>query len=81
MAAAAHNPGFAKKVGVPQSVATEFNQADKGRGIIKPKAVRSGDGHKLGGKMHPQDSRRGIGHNYDTDMKGGGSGYDDSDGY
>jgi hypothetical protein len=31
MAAAAHNPAFAKKVGVPVSVAKEFNQADKGR--------------------------------------------------
>ncbi len=28
MAAAAHNPAFAKKVGIPQSVAKEFNQAD-----------------------------------------------------
>lgn len=31
MAAAAHNPAFAKKVGVPVSVAKEFNKADKGR--------------------------------------------------
>lgn len=31
MAAAAHNPSFAKKVGIPQSVARDFNQADKGR--------------------------------------------------
>ena len=31
MAAAAHNPAFAKKVGVPISVAKEFNQADKGK--------------------------------------------------
>jgi hypothetical protein len=31
MAAAAHNPAFAKKVGVPESVAKEFNQADKGK--------------------------------------------------
>lgn len=31
MAAAAHSPAFAKKVGVPTSVAKEFNQADKGR--------------------------------------------------
>lgn len=34
MAAAAHNPAFAKKVGVPQKVAKEFNRADtakKGR--------------------------------------------------
>jgi hypothetical protein len=31
MAAAAHNPAFAKKVGISQSVAKEFNQADKGK--------------------------------------------------
>lgn len=31
MAASAHNPKFAKKVGVPVSVAKEFNQADKGK--------------------------------------------------
>lgn len=29
MAAAAHNPKFAKKVGVPVAVAKEFNKADK----------------------------------------------------
>jgi hypothetical protein len=37
MAAAAHNPAFAKKVGIPQKVAKEFNRADKGTGKIKPK--------------------------------------------
>ena len=31
MAAAAHDPKFAKKVGVPVSVAKDFNQADKGK--------------------------------------------------
>ena len=31
MAAIAHNPGFAKKVGVPQSVGKDFNTADKGK--------------------------------------------------
>jgi hypothetical protein len=31
MAAAAHDPKFAKKVGIKQSVAREFNQADKGQ--------------------------------------------------
>ena len=31
MAAVAHSPKFAKKVGVPQSVGKEFNAADKGR--------------------------------------------------
>lgn len=32
MAAAAHDPAFAKKVGVPQSVAKEFNKADAAKG-------------------------------------------------
>jgi hypothetical protein len=41
MAAAAHNPKFAKKVGMKQSVAKEFNQADKGKDISKlPKKVK-----------------------------------------
>jgi hypothetical protein len=31
MAAVAHNPAFAKKVGVPQSVGKDFNDADKGK--------------------------------------------------
>jgi hypothetical protein len=35
MAAAAHNPAFAKKAGVPVSVAKEFNQADKGKKFTK----------------------------------------------
>jgi len=37
MAAAAHNPTFAKKVGIPQKVAREFNKADAGTGILKKK--------------------------------------------
>jgi hypothetical protein len=31
MAAAAHSPEIARKAGIPQSVAREFNQADKGK--------------------------------------------------
>lgn len=31
MAAVAHSPAFAKKVGVPQSVGKDFNAADKGK--------------------------------------------------
>lgn len=31
MAAAAHDPKFADRAGIPQSVAKEFNQADKGK--------------------------------------------------
>jgi len=42
MAAVAHNPAFAKKVGIPQSVGKEFNKADKGR--------KSGRGSDMGKK-------------------------------
>ena len=36
-AAAAHNPAFAKKVGIPGGVAKEFNAADAKTGILKKK--------------------------------------------
>ena len=40
MAAAAHNPAFAKKVGIKTNVAKEFNRADTGKDISKlPKRV------------------------------------------
>lgn len=47
MAAAAHNPAFAKKAGIPVSVAQEFNQADKGKkfkggGMAKCKKYEEG---------------------------------------
>jgi len=35
MAAAAHSPEFAKKVGIPMAVAKEYNQADKGKKLAK----------------------------------------------
>jgi len=35
MEAVAHSPGFAKKVGVPQSVGKDFSAADKGRKFSK----------------------------------------------
>lgn len=37
MAGAAHDPAFAKKVGVPQSVAKDFNRADTGGALLKQK--------------------------------------------
>lgn len=37
MAAAAHNPKFAKKVGVPRGVAKEFNAADTRGGLRRKK--------------------------------------------
>lgn len=42
MAAAAHDPKFAKKVGIKGSVAKEFNKADTGKDISKlPKKVKA----------------------------------------
>jgi len=35
MAAAAHDPAFAKRMGIPQGVAKEFNQADKGKRLAE----------------------------------------------
>ena len=35
MEAVAHNPAFAKKAGVPQSVGKEFSTADKGKQFVK----------------------------------------------
>jgi hypothetical protein len=46
MAAVANNPSFAKKVGVPQSVGKEFNQADKNRKFSK-------GGDTMASKMNP----------------------------
>lgn len=43
MAAAAHNPGFAKKMGIPSSVARDFNQADAKTGILRRKK-KKGEG-------------------------------------
>ena len=49
MAAVANNPSFAKKVGVPQSVGKDFNQADKGRKFSE------------GGDMKPVDMKKNPG--------------------
>ena len=35
MAAAAHDPKLAKRMGIPQKVAREFNQADKGKKLAE----------------------------------------------
>ncbi len=37
MAAAAHNPAFAKKAGISGNVAREFNMADAKTGILRKK--------------------------------------------
>jgi hypothetical protein len=46
MAAVAHNPAFAKKAGIPQSVGKDFNEADKGRKFSK-------GGDTMASKMNP----------------------------
>ena len=43
MAAIANNPAFAKKVGVPQSVGKDFNQADKGKKFREGGAMKHDD--------------------------------------
>lgn len=40
MQAAAHNPQFAKRAGIPQSVAREYVVADKGKHQSKPQGKR-----------------------------------------
>ena len=40
MAAAAHSPEFARKAGIKQSVAKEFNQADKRKRAINKIVAR-----------------------------------------
>lgn len=46
MAAAAHDPKFAKKVAIPQGVAREFTRADQRarKGIFKKKAAKLSQG-------------------------------------
>lgn len=41
MAAAAHNPAFAKKMNIPVGVAKDFNKADTGTNIRTPKPMNS----------------------------------------
>lgn len=56
MAAIAHNPAFAKKVGIPQSVGKDFNEADKGKkfgsgGRIRPDVQKVNKSKTDHGKM------------------------------
>jgi hypothetical protein len=67
MAAVAHNPAFAKKAGVPQSVGKEFNNADKGKTFKQGGDMKKGyaDGGmpmvNKGGKMVPSFAADGKG--------------------
>jgi len=59
MAAAAHNPAFAKKVGIPTSVGKEFVQADKAKGYsTQAKINRPNTAHgKLDMPFHSVQSK------------------------
>jgi hypothetical protein len=74
MAAIAHNPAFAKKVGVPQSVGKDFNQADKGRKFKEGGAMKPVDMKKNPGMAKlPTAVRNKMGY-----MKKGGMAHDDA---
>ena len=61
MAAVAHNPQFAKKVGIPQSVGEEFNAADEAMKAAGKGQLGSGMSmkkHKLNVGFKPRASGR-----------------------
>ena len=87
MEAVAHNPAFAKKAGVPQSVGKDFSAADKGR-----KFSKGGDMKKMnmggyadggmtmvnkGGKMVPDFAADGVGKMAKGGMAKGGMKHSD----
>ena len=63
MEAVAHNPGFAKKVGIPQSVGKDFSTADKGRKFKAGGLMAKSQGvapSKMGAVKTAAPSRDGI---------------------
>ena len=59
MAAVANNPSFAKKVGVPQSVGKDFNNADKGKCFKRGGDMATKMGMKKGGMpMKMKDGKK-----------------------
>jgi hypothetical protein len=84
MAAVANSPSFAKKVGVPQSVGKDFNEADKGRKFSKggdtmASKMKKGGMHKMpDGKMMKDSAMKkmnmgGMGGMDDMGYKKGGA--------
>jgi hypothetical protein len=55
MAAVAHNPKFAKKVGIPQSVGEDFHQADKKVGKYMHDKPHAHKEHYVGHKDHKHE--------------------------
>jgi len=88
MAAVANNPAFAKKVGVPQSVGKEFNNADKGKtfkrggdmakmnaGMMAIMAKKKGASKMAGGGMPMKDGKPAFIGDGKGAMKKGGMAY------
>ena len=67
MAAASHNPAFAKKVGIPMKVAKEFNKADKGKKFNNGDLVKVDADKNPGLSKLPTEVRNKMGY-----MKKGG---------
>lgn len=73
MAAVAHNPAFAKKVGISQSVGKEFNKADKGKTFREGGMMKKIDAKKNPGMAKlPTAVRNKMGF-----MKEGGKAHED----
>jgi hypothetical protein len=53
MAMIAHDKGAAKRTGVPQSVAKEFNRADAKTGILRRKKKKGGNGENTADQEEP----------------------------
>jgi hypothetical protein len=58
MEAVAHNPSFAKKVGVPQSVGKDFSTADKNRKFSKGGDMKAEMMKKGGMPMKMKDGKK-----------------------
>jgi hypothetical protein len=77
MGAAAHNPAFAKKVGIPVSVAKEFNKADTGKKFREGGTMKHSDIKmdkkvvKKAVKMHDDQLHGGKKTNLSSLKKGG----------
>ncbi len=84
MDAAAHNPAFAKKVGIPSKVAKEYSQASKGQtfkegGVMKNDMMQDKAMAKKAVGMHEKQLHGGKKSNL-TKLKSGGSASSRADG-
>jgi hypothetical protein len=72
MEAVAHNPSFAKKVGIPQSVGKEFSNADKGKSFNRGGDMKRGMKFKEGSAAEEKTESKKFEKKEDMGMKRGG---------